>query len=42
MLKGQVKKALKIVDHASDIDGKHDIITDIQTKLKEKHRKARN
>jgi len=34
-----VKKALKIVNHASDIDGKHDITTDIK-KLKEKHPKA--
>jgi len=42
MLQGQVKKALKIVDHASDIDGKHDITTDIKKKLKEKHQKRRN
>jgi len=34
-----VKKAL-IVDHGSDIDGKHDITTDIKNKLKEKHPKA--
>jgi len=40
MLQGQVKKALKIVNHASDIDGKHDITTDIRKKLKEKHPKA--
>ena len=40
MLQGQVKKALKIVNHASDIDGKHDITTDIKKKLKEKHPKA--
>ena len=40
MLQGQVKKALKIVNHASDIDGKHDINTDIKKKLKEKHPKA--
>ena len=37
MLQGQVKKALKIVNHANDIDGKHDITIDIQKKLKEKH-----
>jgi len=30
----------KIVDHASDIDRKHDITTDIKKKLKEKHPKA--
>jgi len=40
MLQGQVKKALKIVNHASDIDGKHDITIDIKKKLKEKHPKA--
>jgi len=40
MLQGLVKKALKIVNHASDIDGKHDITTDIKKKLKEKHPKA--
>jgi len=40
MLQGQVKKALKIVNHARDIDGKHDITTDIKKKLKEKHPKA--
>jgi len=40
MLQGQVKKALNIVNHASDIDGKHDITTDIEKKLKEKHPKA--
>ena len=40
MLQGQVKQALKIVDHASDIDGKHDITTDIKKKLKEKHPNA--
>jgi len=40
MLQGQVKKALKIVNHASDIDGKHDITPDIKKKLKEKHPKA--
>jgi len=40
MLQGQVKKALTIVDHASDIGGKHDIATDIKKKLKEKHPKA--
>ena len=39
-LQGQVKKALKIVNHASDVDGKHDITTDIKKKLKEKHPKA--
>ena len=37
MLQGQVKKALKIVNHANDINGKHDITIDIQKKLKEKH-----
>jgi len=35
-----VKKALRFVDHASDIEGKHDITTDIKKKLKEKHPKA--
>ena len=40
MLQGQVKKALRIVNHASDIDGKHDITADIKKKLKEKHPKA--
>jgi len=40
MLQGQVKKALKIVNYASDIDGKHDITTHIIKKLKEKHPKA--
>ena len=40
MLQGQVRKALKIVNHASDIDGKHDITIDIKKKLKEKHPKA--
>jgi len=42
MLQGQVKKALKIVNHASDIDGKHDddITTNIKKKLKEKHPKV--
>jgi len=40
MLQGQVKKALKIVNHANDIDGKHDITADIKKKLKEKHPKA--
>jgi len=29
-------KALRSVDHASNIDGKHDITTDIKKKLKEK------
>ena len=40
MLQGQVKKALKIVNHANDIDGKHDITADIKKKLTEKHPKA--
>jgi len=40
MLQGQVKKALRFVDHDSDIDGKHDITTDIKKKLKEKHPRA--
>ena len=40
MLQGQVKKALKIVNHASDVNGKHDITTDIKKKLKEKHPKV--
>jgi len=40
MLQGQVKKALRFVNHASDIDRKHDITTDIKKKLKEKHPKA--
>jgi len=40
MLQGQVNKALRFVDNASDIDGKHDITTDIKKKLKEKHPKA--
>jgi len=38
MLQGQVKKALKYADNAND--GKHDIITDIKKKLKDKHPKA--
>jgi len=42
MLQGQVKKALKIVSHASDIDGKHDITTDIKNKLKKSTQKRRN
>jgi len=29
MLQEQVKKALKIVNHASDIDVKHDITTSV-------------
>ena len=36
MLKGKVKKALKFVDNANDINGKHDITTD-KEKLKDKH-----
>ena len=40
MLQQQVKKALKIVNHASDIDGIHDINTDFKKKLKEKHPKV--
>ena len=40
MLQGQVKKPLRFVDHASDIDGKHDITTNIKKKLKQKHPKA--
>jgi len=40
MLQGQLKKALRFVDHASDIDRKHDIAIDIEKKLKEKHPKA--
>jgi len=40
MLQGQVKMALRFVDHGSDIDRKHDITTDITKKLKEKHPKA--
>jgi len=40
MLQGPLKKALKTVDHASDIDAKHDITTDIKKKLKEKYPKA--
>ena len=40
MLQGQLKKDLKIVNHACDINGKHDITTDIKKKLKEKHPKA--
>jgi len=34
MLQGQAKKALKIMNHASDIDGKHDITTDIKKRSK--------
>jgi len=33
MLQGQVKKAFKIVNHASDIDGKHDITTSVSSKI---------
>jgi len=40
LLQGQVKKALRSVDHASDIDGKHEITTDIKKNLKEMHPKA--
>ena len=40
MLHGQLKKAFRFVDHAGDIDGKHDITTDIKKKQKEKHPKA--
>ena len=40
MLKGQVKKALKFVDNANDINGKHDITADIKKKLKDKHPKV--
>jgi len=40
MLQGQAKKALKFVDNANDIKGKHDITTDIKKKLKDKHPKA--
>jgi len=39
MLQGQVKKALRLVNNANDIDGKHDITTDIKKKLREKHPK---
>jgi len=35
-----VNKALRFVDHASDIDRKHGITTNIKKKLKEKHPKA--
>jgi len=40
MLQRQVRKAHKIVNHASDIGGKHDITTEIKKKLKEKHPKV--
>jgi len=40
MLQGQVKKSLRFMDNTNDIDGKHDITTDIIRKLKEKHPKA--
>jgi len=40
MLQGQVNKALRFVDHGSDIDGKHDTTTDIKKKLKQKHPKV--
>jgi len=33
MLQGQVKKSLKVVNHASDIDGKHDITTSVPSKI---------
>ena len=33
MLQGQVKKAIKIANHASDIDGKHDITTSVPSKI---------
>jgi len=36
ILQGQMIKALRSVDHASNIDGKHDITTDIKKKFKEK------
>jgi len=35
-----VKKAFRFVDNANDIDGKHNITTDILKKLKEKHPKV--
>jgi len=37
MLQGQVKRALRFVDNANEIDGKHDITTNIAKYLKEKH-----
>jgi len=40
MLQAQMKKALRFVDNANDINGKHDITTDTKKKLKEKHPKA--
>jgi len=40
MLQGQVKKALRFVDNANDIDWQHDNTTDILKELKEKHPKA--
>jgi len=40
MLQGQVKTALKIVNHANDINGKHDITTDIQKEAQRKHPKV--
>jgi len=33
MLQGQLKEALKLVDSANDIDGKHDTTRDIIKKL---------
>ena len=35
-----MKKALRFVDNANDINREHDITTDIKKKLKEKHPKA--
>jgi len=40
MRQGQVKKTLRFADNANDINGRHDITTDIKKKLKEKHPKA--
>jgi len=40
MLHAQVKKALRFVDNANDINRKHDIATDIIKKLKEKQPKS--
>ena len=40
MLKGQLKKALEFVDNVNDINGKHDITTDIKKKLKDNHPKV--
>ena len=42
MLQGQVKKALRFVDHASDIDRKHDSLQTSKRSSKKSTQKRRN